>query len=185
MLLFALTALTATSCRIHREATHARPATPTTGNATDPDSPPAYVPQYYTAKFTCTTQGEMDFKVAGTTQGITANGQLRLQPDSVLWAYASKIIELGRARLTPDSVVVYAKVANSCFRGTYADLYRRFGYRTNFEEVVKMATADDAEAQIATLLRSLNLDATVKLEPWQKAETLNFPIIIPANAKPL
>ena len=173
VLLFALTALTATSCRIHREATHARPATPTTGNATDPDSPPAYVPQYYTAKFTC------------TTQGITANGQLRLQPDSVLWAYASKIIELGRARLTPDSVVVYAKVANSCFRGTYADLYRRFGYRTNFEEVVKMATADDAEAQIATLLRSLNLDATVKLEPWQKAETLNFPIIIPANAKPL
>ena len=165
MLLLALTALTATSCRIHREATHARPATPTTGNATDPDSPPAYVPQYYTAKFTC------------TTQGITANGQLRLQPDSVLWAYASKIIELGRACLTPDSVVVYA--------GTYADLYRRFGYRTNFEEVVKMATADDAEAQIATLLRSLNLDATVKLEPWQKAETLNFPIVIPANAKPL
>ena len=132
-----------------------------------------YTPHYYTTNFTC------------TAQGMTANGQLRLQPDSVLWAYASKIIELGRARLTPDSVVVYAKVANSCFRGTYADLYRRFGYRTNFEEVVKMATADDAEAQIATLLRSLNLDATVKLEPWQKAETLNFPIVIPANAKPL
>ena len=87
--------------------------------------------------------------------------------------------------MTPDSVVVYAKVTNSCFRGTYADLYRRLGYRTSFDEVVKMATADDAEQQIASLLRSLNVDATVSLEPWQQTERLTFPIPIPANAKPL
>ena len=172
-LVLALLALTATGCRIQREATRTQPATPTAGTATDPANPPAYVPKYYTAKFTC------------TTQGITANGQLRMQPDSVLWAYASKVIELGRARLTPDSVVVYAKVTNSCFRGTYADLYRRLGYRTSFDEVVKMATADDAEQQIASLLRSLNVDATVSLEPWQQTERLTFPIPIPANAKPL
>ena len=95
-----------------------------------------------------------------------------MQPDSVLWAYASKIIELGRARLTKDSVVVYVKITNSCFRGTYIDLYRRFGYRTSFDEVVKMATADDAEQQISSLMKSLNLDATVSLEPWQQSERL-------------
>jgi hypothetical protein len=174
-LVLALLTLTVAGCRIHREAAQGTPANPRGGTETpsDPANPPAYVPKYYTANFAC------------TTQGISAKGQLRLQPDSVLWASASKIIELGRARLTPDSVLVYVKLNNSCFRGTYIDLYRRFGYRTSFDEVVKMVTADDAEKQIATLLGSLNLDATVEMDSWQQAQQLSFPIPIPANAKPL
>ena len=48
-----------------------------------------------------------------------------------------------------------------------------------------MATADDAEEQIAALIRAMNLDATVKMEPWQKAEKLTFPLTVPAGAKPL
>lgn len=171
-LVLALLALTVAGCRIHREATHGTPANPNTGT-NDPANPPAYVPKYYTANFTC------------TAQGVTAKGQLRLQPDSVLWASASKIIELGRARLTRDSVVVYVKVTNSCFRGTYIDLYRRFHYRTSFDEVVKMATADDAEQQIAALMSAMNLDATVKMEPWQQVATLTFPLAIPKNVNPL
>lgn len=169
IVVLALLAMATVSCRSQRETAHTTPTTP----VIDPTAPPAYAPQYYTANFTC------------TTQGITAKGQLRLQADSVLWAYASKIVELGRARLTKDSVVVYVKLTNSCFRGTYIDLYRRFGYRTSFDEVVKMATADDAEQQISALIRSLNLDATVAMEPWQKADRLTFPIPIPTNAKPL
>ena len=165
-----LLALTTAGCRSPREAARSTSSSSGTGNNSNP---PAYVPQYYTSNFTC------------TAQGVTAKGQMRLQPDSVLWASASKVIELGRARLTRDSVVVYVKVTNSCFRGTYIDLYRRFKYRTSFDEVVKMATADDAEEQIAALIRSMNLDATVKMEPWQKAESLTFPLAVPANAKPL
>ena len=157
-----------TGCISQREPAHATHSNPTT-----PANPPAYVPKYYTSNFTC------------NTQGVTANGQLRLQPDSVLWASASKIIELGRARLTPDSVVVYVKVTNQCFRGTYTDLYHRFNYRTSFDEVVKMVTADDAEQQIAVLLRSLNLDATVKMEPWKQVSSLSFPISIPKKTNPL
>ena len=163
-----LLALTTAGCRSPREAAHNTPTSTGTSN-----NPPAYTPQYYTSNFTC------------TAQGVTAKGQMRLQPDSVLWASATKIIELGRARLTRDSVVVYVKVTNSCFRGTYIDLYRRFNYRTSFDEVVKMATADDAEEQIAALIRAMNLDATVKMEPWQKAEKLTFPLTVPAGAKPL
>ena len=49
----------------------------------------------------------------------------------------------------------------------------------------QMVTADDAEAQIANLLKALNVDAEVKLEPWQQADRLTFPIAIPTNAKPL
>ena len=174
-LVVALLALSMTGCRSHRDAARSNPTATPAGTVTPvtPDAPPAYVPKYYTTNFTC------------TTQGITAKGQLRLQPDSVLWASASKIIELGRARLTRDSVVVYAKVANSCFRGTYVDLYRRFHYRTSFDEVVKMVTADDAQPQIANLLMSMNIDATVAMEPWQQSSALTFPLSVPSNAKPL
>ena len=74
----ALLALAMAGCRIQREAAHGTSATPV-----DPANPPAYTPKYYTTNYTC------------TTQGVTANGQMRLQPDSVLWANATKIIELG------------------------------------------------------------------------------------------
>ena len=164
----ALLALAMAGCRIQREAAHGTSATPV-----DPDNPPAYTPKYYTTNFTC------------TTQGVTANGQMRLQPDSVLWANATKIIELGRARLTRDSVVVYVKMTNSCFRGNYIDLYHRFGYRTSFDEVVKMATADDAEQQIAALMKALSVDATVTMEPWKQVSALTFPLAIPKTVKPL
>lgn len=116
---------------------------------------------------------------------MTANGQLRLQPDSVLWASASKVIELGRACLTKDSVVVYVKVSGRCFRGTYDDLYRRYHYRTSFQDAVKMVTADDAEQQIAALIKAFNLDATVELDPWQQVDKLKFPFSVPSNVKPL
>ena len=168
-MVLALLAMVTVGCRIQRETAHTTPTTP----VIDPTAPPAYAPQYYTANFTC------------TTQGITAKGQLRLQADSVLWAYASKIVELGRARLTKDSVVVYVKLTNSCFRGTYIDLYRRFGYRTSFDEVVKMATADDAEQQIAALMKALSVDATVTMEPWKQVSALTFPLAIPKTVKPL
>ena len=123
-----------------------------------------YTPHYYTTNFTC------------TAQGMTANGQLRLQPDSVLWASASKVIELGRACLTKDSVVVYVKVSGR---------YRRYHYRTSFQDAVKMVTADDAEQQIAALIKVFNLDATVELDPWQQVDKLKFPFSVPSNVKPL
>lgn len=134
---------------------------------------PHNAPLYYTARFTC------------STQGITATGQLRLQPDSILWVSASKVIELGRACFTKDSVVVYAKVMGRCFRGSYDDIYRRFHYRTTFEDVVKMMTATDAEQQIATLVRPFNIEVEIRLDPWQQVEKLRFPLPIPANVNPL
>ena len=84
-LTLALLTLSLAGCRLHREATRGTaPSHTETSTPTDPATPPAYVPHYYTSNFTC------------STQGITAKGQLRLQADSVLWASASKVIELGR-----------------------------------------------------------------------------------------
>lgn len=157
------------------EATQPEAATTEASPDTTPIIPPHVVPtpQYRSANFTC------------SAQGMTANGQLRMLEDSVIWACATKIVELGRARLTPDSVVVYAKVMNRCFRGTYTDIYRRFHYRTSFDELHKIIIADDADKQIAELLKSLKVDADVHVGPWKKADALTFPIPIPSNVKPL
>lgn len=163
-----LMALALTGCRSQKEAAATRPETRT---ETPPAvvTPPAYVPAYYTANFAC------------TAQGMTANGQIRMQQDSVIWLSATKVIELGRAMLTPDSVKVYVKVAGRCFRGSYMDIYRRFRYRTTFDEVQKMLTAPDAEKQIEALVKSFGIEAEIQLDPWKKADKLTFPFAVPNN----
>jgi len=126
-----------------------------------------------TANFTCA--------VAGTT----VNGQLRLAEDSLLWLSASKIVELGRALATPDSVIVYAKVMGSCFRGTYDDLYRRFHYRTSFDDLQEMVTAPDADTRLQELARRFGVAAEVHIQPWRQVAETSFPLYVPPNAKPL
>lgn len=178
--ILALLILTA-GCRSHKESVStpqpdstrivAQDTTPTKPTVNKP-AKPAYVPHYYTANFTC------------TTQGYTANGQIRLQSDSVIWLSASKVIELGRARFTPDSVILYAKIMNRCFRGTYADMHQQFHYLTTFKQLYNRVTAPDAEKQLATLFSRFGLDAEIKLGPLKEVGTLTFPLVIPNNVKP-
>ena len=115
-------ALLAAGCISHKGA--ARPETPAVTSPTTDASP-----SYYTANFTC------------SAEGMTANGQLRMQTDSIIWLSASKVIELGRARFTHDSVIIHAKITGQCFRGDYNDLYRRFNFRTDFDQLSKTLTA--------------------------------------------
>ena len=67
-----------------------------------------------------------------TLDDISLTGQVRLRRDSVLWLCANKFVELGRAKLTPDSVFLYAKVMNRYFAGTYDDLQKTVGVTTDF-----------------------------------------------------
>lgn len=153
--------LLATGCATRRPTTH------------DTTTASTVQPQYYTANFTC------------SAMGYNANGQLRMQPDSVIWVSASKIIELGRARFTTDSAIVYAKVMGRCFRGTYADLQRRFGVITSFNQLSALLMAPDAEEQLTRLALSFGVEATLQLEPWKRVESLTFPIPIPPYVNPL
>lgn len=134
---------------------------------------PQRVHPYRTANFTCA--------VAGTT----VNGQIRLAEDSIIWASASKVVELGRAVATPDSVIVYAKVMGSCFRGTYDDLYRRFHYRTSFADLQEMLTAPDADARLQSLARRFGVAAEVRIQPWRESKEASFPIYVPPHVKSL
>ncbi len=118
-------------------------------------------------------------------QGLSANGQMRMMEDSILWISASKVIELGRARFTPDSVVVYAIMMNRYFSGTYEDLYRRFMFRTDFKTLSEAVRAEDAGARLAEMARQLGIEATVAVEPWKKVSKLTFPFALPKSVKPL
>lgn len=175
-LLFATLLLTlaiTAGCRSHREMS--RPPTPpqaeTTDETAEPTATPA--PRYRTAAF------------SATVQGTTVNGQIRMLEDSVIWLSATKIIELGRAMITPDSVVVYAKVAGRCFRGSYQDVYRRFRWRTDYATLQEMLTGDNAGTALEGMARRFNIEATVRLEPWKEVERTTFPMAIPPQVKPL
>lgn len=169
-------------CRSRKEASPTKPQTDTTQatvvvpnnqqSITHPPTP-TYIPHYYTSNFTC------------SAQGFSASGQMRLQQDSVIWICATKIVELGRAMFTPDSVIVYAKVMNRCFRGNYDDLAQRFHYRTTFKQLYKHVTAEDSEKQLTTLFSRFGIDATIKMGPLKESEKLNFPFAVPKNASKL
>ncbi len=161
-------------CRSHREAT--RPPLPpptdsveaTVQEAEPPAAPPCRIARIY-----------------ATVQGTRVDGQLRMQPDSVIWVCATKVIELGRAMCTPDSVVVYAKVAGRCFRGSYLDVYRRFGWRTDFATLQRMVTDPQAEKELAAIARRFNIEASVHIDDWKEVEKTTFPMAIPKQIKPL
>lgn len=174
-------------CRSRKEAAQTTPQPDSTASqtATSPThtsssrqdgrspSTPVYTPHFYTSTFTC------------NAQGVSASGQMRLQQDSVIWLCATKVIELGRAMFTPDSVIVYAKVMNRCFRGNYDDMAQRFHYRTTFKQLYKRVSAPDAEQQLTDLFARFGIEATIKMGPLKEVDKLNFPFVIPKNASKL
>lgn len=128
---------------------------------------------YRSANFSCA--------VAGTT----VSGQVRMAEDSIIWASVSKVIELGRATATPDSVIVYAKAMGRCFRGTYDDIYTRFHYRTSFADLQEMLLAPDADEQLRLLALRFGVDASVHFQPWRELKEPSFPMYVPPQARSL
>ena len=64
---------------------------------------------------------------------IGVSGQIRMQKDKVIWMSISKLIELGRLKLTPDSAYVVIKMKNQAFAGTYEQFQKQFGIALNFD----------------------------------------------------
>jgi len=110
-----------------------------------------------------------------TVDGMSVNGQVRIAADSVMWVSVSKIIELGRAKATADSVWINAPIMNRKFAGTYDEVSRRAGRTVTFEWLQHIATAPDAEKQAAALARQLGIDAEIKITRRQSVDALTFP----------
>lgn len=120
----------------------------------------------------------------------TVNALIRTQCDSAIWLTASKIIELGRARLTKDSVIAYASIYNRYFAGTYEDVYRLTGVRTTFDELQKKIgeAYTEGKKEMSVKLQSKQFNQTVKIKINRielSPRPLTFPVRIPANAQPL
>ena len=123
-------------------------------------------------------------------RGTTVNAVLRTECDSVIWLSASKIIELGRARLTRDSVALYIPLNNSFFNGTYDDVYQLTGVRTSFGEIQDrigiIYNEQLHETAIDINARQLRESVNVKIKRiGEVAEQQKYPMHIPASAKPL
>lgn len=108
-------------------------------------------------------------------EGTTVSGQLRMASDSIIWVSVNKIIELGRAMATVDSVWVNVPIAGKYFAGNYTDVERYSKQPVSFGALQQMARSDNAEQMIETLARQMGLDAKVRITRRQKVQRLTFP----------
>lgn len=107
--------------------------------------------------------------------GVSASGQMRVAEDSVLWVSVNKLVELGRAMATQDSVWLNAPLANKDFAGTYDDLQRLTKRYITFDDLMAVAMADDAGEQISSLAASLGFEMKVYITGRRKVNKLTFP----------
>lgn len=122
-------------------------------------------------------------------RNVRLNGMMRMQEDSVLWVSVSKIVELGRAKLTPDSLTVYARATQQYFRGDYATAYAMSGYHVDFAQLQEL---------FLTAFRERKHDVDLVLKNDRRQDTLHlvfthytamreqtYPLTIPNRARPL
>ena len=111
----------------------------------------------------------------GTVEGISVNGQVRMEHGKVIWCSVSKFIELGRAMATPDSVWLRAPLLGRNDAGDYRMVKRRTGLDISFADLQDILEADDAEQRIANLARRFGVTLTVKIKKRERVDTLTFP----------
>ena len=115
----------------------------------------------------------------GEVEGISVAGQLRMAEDSVMWLSVNKIIEVGRAMATPDSLWLRVPLMNRNDAMDYAGLKRITGKTVTFDELQQIATAPDAEERIRHLAASLGFSADITITARRTVERLTFPFAKP------
>ncbi len=154
-LLLLASLLLVTSCRSHHPVAADNP------DAT-PGSPTAHS-QYTLITF------------SATVDGISVNGQVRWAKDSLIWGSASKMLEVGRALATPDSVWVRSALLGIREAGTYADVQRRIHHHITFAQLQDILASDDIEQRLAELSQRVGHPATVRILRREQVDRLSFP----------
>lgn len=156
LLFFAIALLAVAACRSQRD-TAATPDTPGT-----PATPTAEA-RYTVISFT------------GTVDGISVNGQVRLAKDSVIWCSVTKLLEVGRAMATPDSVWVRSSLLGVNEAGTFSQAQRKAKTNLTFSQIQELLMSDDAEQRLAEMSSTLGHPATVRITRRQQVDRLSFP----------
>lgn len=120
----------------------------------------------------------MVLNFSAEAEGLSFNGQLRVAKDSLMWVNGSKLLELGRAMASPDSVWVSVPLMQRYFAGTYVDLRRATSVDVSFDELQRIAYSDDEEMarKISQIARRLGHDdVKVKVTSRSRVDKLSFP----------
>ena len=141
--------------------------------ATAPDVPPAEAEGPAPVEPPRRTYTVMNF--SGEVEGVSVNGQLRLAEDSVMWLSVNKMIELGRALATPDSLFLRAPMMGRDEAIDYPALQRLTGRNITFDDLQQTVLADDASERIARLAASLGASAHLTISERRQVEHLSFP----------
>ena len=126
-------------------------------------APSSTAREYYTMNF------------SGEADGIGFSGQLRMAKDSVIWCNFSKIIDLGRAMATPDSVWVNIPLLGRNQAGDYAMVKRLTGASVTYDELQAILLSDKPEEGIRRLAKRMGLDVTVRIKKRERVDGLTFP----------
>lgn len=126
-------------------------------------APSSTAREYYTMNF------------SGEADGIGFSGQLRMAKDSVIWCNFSKIIDLGRALATPDSVWVRIPLLGNNHAGDYGMVKRLTGVSTSFAELQAIVLSDNAEEEIRRLAQRMGHDVKVRIKKRERVTSLTFP----------
>lgn len=155
-LFFAIALLAVAACRSQRDtaATPDTPGTPAT---------PAAEARYIVISFT------------GTVDGISVNGQVRMAKDSLIWCSVTKLLEVGRAMATPDSVWVRSSLLGVNEAGTFSQAQRKAKTNLTFSQIQELLMSDDAEQRLAEMSSTLGHPATVRITRRQQVDRLSFP----------
>ena len=100
---------------------------------TQPTEPQNFQFQQLTRNFVANVEG----------MGISVNGQLRIENDSIIWITVSKMVELARIKLTQDSAWVFLKLQNSYSQGSYTDLAKKMGLDIDYRSLQDLLVGND------------------------------------------
>lgn len=140
--ILAATVVTLAGCRSHKElqrtdegktdstAVAKRPKPPLKPAASNLERMLGTEYDSYRANFSC------------TVNGITVNGQIRIAKDSIVWVSVNKIIEMGRAKLTPTRAQAYARLAGKQYDGDYEGLKKRWGIDADYATIEALLTGN-------------------------------------------
>lgn len=149
-----LTLLLVTACRSTEKTATTAPAATTT---------PTPRTEYTTMTF------------SGEAEGVSFSGQLRMAKDSVIWCSFSKIIELGRAMATRDSVWVRIPLIGRDDAGDYGMVKRLTGASLTYDQLQGILLSDNPEEEIRRLAKRLGYDVTVRIKRKERVNSLTFP----------
>ena len=169
-LLIILTLVLLVGCHSHRDLTQPTPSDADSTAVATTDKKTCFA-----ANFQC------------DLRNVRLSGMMRMQEDSILWVSVSKIVELGRAKLTPDSIIVYSRATQQFFRGTYADAQTLSGYTVDFAQLQEL---------FMTAFRERKRDVDLVLKGRKRQDTLHlvfthytavreqtYPLTIPNRAR--